>query len=278
MEDINEIREQCRLLKEKVDSLQKTIISTKAPWYKNIPIIVSVLALLFSFGTTYVSNERIGAQDIQALKTELRSILQQLSVLPSKNYELTKKYPNDPNAIAFIGGQLNQENSLLAFQAADLVSRLPSNKITAIEIYSVAVALQYSYEIQKANEMYQLSYELSDDMNTAVAAKRGIANSLFQLGQPESGRVQFQDALNIFSRYKNNNDFIQKSTHITTLLNWSGAEANGGYIVKSKQKLDDARGIVESLPLGQFTEQLAGQVAQGYNSLAGITNQSSPTQ
>ena len=273
---MNEIREEYRLLKREVDSLQISILNVKTPWYKNIPIIVSMLALLFSFGTTYVSNERIAAQDEQALKTELRSMLQQLAVLPSKNFELTKKYSDDPNAVAFISGQLNQENALLAFQAADLVSRLPSNKVTAIEIYSVAVALGFSYEIQKANEMYILSYELAKDMNTAVAAKRGIANSLYQLGQPEAGRVQFQEALNIFSKYKDHNDFIQKSTHVTTLLNWDSAEVGAGYTSKPMQKLDEARSIVESLPPGSLTVQLKGQVAQGYNMLTDITNQSNP--
>ena len=278
MEEMNEIREEYRLLKREVDSLQISILNVKTPLYKNIPIIISMLALLFSFGTTYVSNERIATQDVQALKTELRSILQQLAVLPSKNFELTKKYSDDPNAVAFIGGQLNQENTLLAFQAADLVSRLPIDKVTAIEMYSVAVALGFSYEIQKANEMYISSYKLAKDMNTAVAAKRGIANSLYQLGQPEAGRVQFQDALNIFSKYKGHNDFIQKSTHIVTLINWAGAEVGVGHTGRSKQKLDEARVIVESLPPGPFTEQLKGQVAQGYISLTGITNQSSTTQ
>ena len=185
---------------------------------------------------------------------------------------MVQKYSNDPNAIAFIGGQLNQENSLLAFQAADLVRILPKDRVTAIEIYSVAVALQYSYEVQKAYEMYQRSYELAEDLNTAVAAKRGIANSLYLLGQPEAGRVQFQDALNIFSRYTDYNDFTQKSTHVASLLNWASAEANAGFTAQARQKLDEATGIVGSLPSGQYTFQLAGQVQQGYKMLGGANN------
>ena len=271
MEDINDIDEQYRILKKEVDLLQISVMSVKPPWYKNIPIIVSVLALCFSFGTTYVSNKRIEAQDIQDLKEELRGMLQQLAGIPTRSFELTKTYSGDPNAIAFIGGQLNQENSLLAFQAADLITKLPEDKITAIELYSLAVAFQYSYEIQTASEMFSHSFELADDMNTAVAAKRGMANALYQLGQPEAGRVQFQDALNIFSAHQDHNDFIRKSTHIVTLLNWAGAEANGGNFTQARQKLDDAKNIVESLPSGQVTTQLAGQVEQGYNSLTGMT-------
>ncbi len=272
MESPSEFKDQYEVLKKEVDLLQIAVMSAKTPWYKNIPIIVSVIALLFSFGTTYVSNQRIEAQDIQALKTELRSMLQQLSTLPSKNFEMNKKYAGDPTAVAFIGGQLNQENSLLAYQAADLIERLPSDKVTAIEIYSVAVALQSSYEVQKAYEMYGLSYDLAADMNTAVAAKRGIANTLYQLGQPEAGRVQFQDALNIFARYTDHNEFIQQTTHVTTLLNWAGAEANAGFMERSKQRIDEAKNIVNSLPSGPFTSQLVGQVAQAYGSMGVASN------
>jgi tetratricopeptide (TPR) repeat protein len=270
MDEVNDLKNQYRVLKDEVDSIQISLLKAKTPWYKNISMIVSVMALLFSFGTTYVSNKRIEAQDIQSLKSELRSMLQQLAALPSKNFELTKKYSDDPSAIAFIGGQLNQENALLAFQAADLIHKLPKDKLTAIEVYSVAVALQGAYEIQKANDLYHLSYDIAKDINTAIAAKRGIANSLFQLGQSDAGRVEFQDALNIFSKYKSNNDFFQKSTHIITLLNWASAESGAGAFDKAKAKILEAREMVESLPPSPYTDQLKGQIAQAQVQISGI--------
>jgi len=271
MDEFNELRGQYRVLKDEVDSLQISMMKASTPWYKNLSMIISVVALLFSFGTTYVSHKRIESQDIQSLRAELRGMLQQLAMLPSKNFELAKQYSDDPDAIAFMGGQLNQENALLAFQAAELIQKLPEEQVTAIEVYGVAIALQYSYEIQKANELYNLSYRIAKDFNTAISAKRGIANSLFQLGQPEAGRVEFQDALNIFSKFQNSNDFIQKTTHIATLLNWMGAEASVGNYNIAKTKVEQAESMVRSLPPGPFTDQLKGQVSNAQLKL-GITS------
>ena len=257
MEEIERIKEDVQLVKGEVDALQIAVLSSRTTWYKNIPIIISILALAFSFGTTYVSNERTEVQDIQNLKSDLRNMLQRLADLPSRNFELTRKYADDPQAIGYFSGQLNQENSLLAAQAA--------------ELYSIAVALQFSYQNEKAKEFYQLSYDLADNMNIAISAKRGSANVLFISGQAEAGRVQFQQALNIFSVYKGYNDSTQKNTHIITLLNWAGAEAGMGFVDSAIQKIEEAENIANSMVPGSLTNQLIGQIRQARSQISGIT-------
>ncbi len=57
-------------MKREIDALQIAILSQKKPWYKEIPIIVSVAALLFSFGTTYV---RTGEPNFKTYRTCGRS-------------------------------------------------------------------------------------------------------------------------------------------------------------------------------------------------------------
>ena len=110
---VNDLAESIQLVKKEVDALQITVMSQKTPWYKNASTTIAILALLFSFGTTYVSYKRTEAQDIQSLKLELRGLLQRLSYLPRDNFETAKKYPNDPTATQTIGGLINQENTLL---------------------------------------------------------------------------------------------------------------------------------------------------------------------
>ncbi|GAC34139.1 hypothetical protein [Paraglaciecola polaris] len=277
MDGLEALNKNYLILKNEVDSIQISLLSQKTAWYKKIPVIISILALTFSFGTTYVSNKRIKIQDIQAIKSDLRNMLQQLSAIPSRNFELTKKYSDDPNAVAFVGGQINQENALLASQAAELIEQLPDDRVSAIEAYSVAVALQFSYQNQKAFEMYELSHNLATDMNTNVAAKRGMANILFISGQAEAGRVQFQEALNTFSIFKGYNDFIQKTTHIVTLLNWFGAESGSGFNAQSIQKLNEAENISKTLRPGPYTVQVQGQIQQARNQIIGLSIQSTTT-
>lgn len=90
------------LLKREVDALQIEILGIKIPWYKNISTILSILALIFSFGTTFVSYSRTKSLDIQSQRVELRGLLQRLAALPRENVEITKKYSGDRLDIQYL--------------------------------------------------------------------------------------------------------------------------------------------------------------------------------
>src|SRR2546426_3294976 len=91
-----ELEQKVDLMKREIDALQIAITGQTNPWYKNISTILSVVALLFSFGTTYVSYHRTSVQDIQSRRQELRGLLQRLAALPKENVDIQKKYANDP--------------------------------------------------------------------------------------------------------------------------------------------------------------------------------------
>lgn len=253
---------QVRLIKGEVDALQIAVMKQHTPWYKNIPIIISIIALLFSFGTTFVSYSRTKAQDIQNLRSELRGMLQRLALLPKDNFELTKKYADDPEGIRFLSGFIAQENALLARQAAQIARKLPMDQVSATEYYAIALALQNSYNIDGAIEFQQSAIKASNDFNDEIAALRMHADLLFLKGQPEAGRVEYQKALNIFSRYRNYNDFTQKSTHIFTELNWATSEANSGFMNLTNQHIASAENLVSALAPSPGTEQLRKQITQ----------------
>ena len=101
---MSDLEEKFGILKNEVDALQIAITSQNSPWYKNIPVWISIMAPIFSFGTTFVSLKRAENQDIQSKKSELRGMLQRLAILPTTQFELSKKYECDKNAIGFWGG------------------------------------------------------------------------------------------------------------------------------------------------------------------------------
>lgn len=119
---MDDIQAKIELMKREIDALQVTVMAGKAPWYKSPSIMISVLALLFSFGTTAVSFHRAAQEDIRSGRAELRGILQRLTALPRDNFELTRKYKDDEEGKA-LTGLLNQENSLLARQASEVSMR-----------------------------------------------------------------------------------------------------------------------------------------------------------
>lgn len=251
------------LLKREVDALQIVVHSQSTPWYRNISTLISVIALIFSFGTTYVSYVKAKNQDIQNLRVELRGLLQRLSALPKENVEMMKKYESDQASLISIGGFLNQENALLSRQAAEIARKIPSEYISATELSAIANALLYSYNIDGAKELFTKAIDVSEDMNDRITGLRNRANILFMTGQPEAGRVDYQRALNVFSEINSKyNDFTQKATHIQTEEAWAYAAANIGAKDEALQHLRNAENYVSSLPPGKETDRIRQGVLQ----------------
>ena len=259
-DSIDKLAERLDVLRGEVDALQLAAMKEATPWYKNASSIVALLALLFSFGTTLVSYNHTRAQDIQAMRSELRSLVQRLASLPKENLEIMKKYADDPMSINLVGGYINQENTMLSRQAAEIAQRLPADQVSSTEFQSIALALQNAYDIAGAVALYQKAVETAGGLNDEVAALRGRATCLFMLGKPDEGRVEYQKALGIFSRYPGYNDYVQVSTNVWTELSWASSEA--GNAALTGQHIASAEALVSKLPPGPGTDQLRGQINQ----------------
>ena len=257
-----ELEQKVDLMKREVDALQIAIAGHTKPWYKNISTILSVVALLFSFGTTYVSYHRTAVQDVQSTRQELRGLLQRLAALPKENVDIYKKYADDPASMKIVGGLINQEGTLLARQAAELAKKLPGDLVSGTEYYSIAIALQNSYDLAGADEFLKYSIQAATDFNTEIAAIRSTAVLQFIQGRPESGRVEYQKALNIFSKYPGYDPFTMISTNVWTELAWAFSEANLGLLALASQHIKSAKALVNGLPRGPGTDRLRADVSQ----------------
>jgi tetratricopeptide (TPR) repeat protein len=241
--------------------------------------ILSVVALLFSFGTTYVSYKRTQSQDVQNARVELRGLLQRLAALPRENFEITKKYERiDPSAVASISSFINQENAFLARQAAEITKKLPTEFVSATEYYAIGVALQNAYNVDGAKESFTKAIDISTDLSDKVGALRMRANLLFITGQPDAGRVDYQKALNIFSDFGKDsyNEYTKKSTHIWTELGWAYSEANIGSKDKALQHVLSAENYLSGLMASPGVEQLRNQITQAKSLIAGARYLTSP--
>jgi tetratricopeptide (TPR) repeat protein len=261
-EEIEEIGlvHKIELMKEEIDALQISLMNEKKPWYKNASTLIALLALLFSFGTTFVSYIRIREQDVQNSKSDLRSMLQRMSSLPKENFEIQKKFMDDPIGTGLLGGYINQENTILSRQAFDLINNLPQDRVTAIEYYSTANALMNAYDLVNALELFRKSVEISNDFNTELAARRGYANLLLLTGKLEEGRHQYELTIDIFSKYKEYNKIIQMTANIETELHWANAEVLCGYKDKGQIHIKNASSYLENLPKTQYKEGLRKKI------------------
>jgi hypothetical protein len=254
-------------VRQEVDALQVAAMRTTAPWYKQAAVVVSAMALLFSFGTTYVSYRHTESQDVQASRTELRSILQRLSALPRENAELQDKYKLDPAVLAGLSGMMNQENSILSSQAVEVAERI-SDKVTATESYAIAMALQNSYQAARSAEFLRHAIDKATDMNADVSAVRAYGGYLFAVGQAEAGRQQFAKAVDIGAKYPDQIPAVVTLTRVWSELQWSTAEAQAGFRQEARQHVDRAADLAATMPPGPMTEQVRAQVRQAVDALA----------
>ncbi|MCU4178544.1 hypothetical protein [Bosea sp. BH3] len=262
-EDVSAIKREYDLLKQEVDALQIAVMASRQPWYKSIPTIISITALLFSFGTTAESYFRTKQQSVHADRLELRSLLQRLAALPKEDIEIKLKHSNNVQNISVISGFIAQENTLLSRQASEIASKLSDSHVSATEYYAIAIALENAFNLKGSRDFYTKAINSKSDITDKITALRGRANNYFNTGDAQSGRVDYQTALNLFP--KNDamyNDFIRKSFDIWTEINWSYAEANIGDKVAAIQHLDAAKKLVDSLSPGPATAQFEASVQQ----------------
>jgi hypothetical protein len=276
MEMSEELEQKVDLMKREIDALQIAITGHTNPWYKDVSTILSVVALLFSFGTTYVSYHRTAVQDIQSRRQELRSLLQRLAALPKENVDIQKKYANDPASMKVVAGLIDQEGTVLARQAAEIAKKLPGDLVSGTEYYSIAIALQNSYDLAGADEFLKYSIQAATDFATEIAAVRSTAVLQFSQGRPESGRVEYQKALNIFSKYPGYDPFTRTSTNVWTEVAWAFSEAGVGQLALARQHIESAKALVNGLPRSPGADMLRAQVSQAEGQIGSDRPVSSP--
>ena len=257
-----DLEQRVEVMKREIEALQVTVTERSKPWYHNVSVLISIIALLFSFGTTLVSYHRNNIQEIQNARAELRGLLQRMAALPKENVEIGVKYANDPASRNLVSGFINQENTFLVRSAAELAKKLSRKWVSATEYYAIAVALQAAYDIAGADQFLNYAIYADPDFNVEISCWRTLGNLKFMEGQPQAGRVQYQRALDIFSKYPQYDPYTRASTNVLTELSWAYSEAASNDFASAIQHVNSAEKILAPLPKSPGVDGLKSQVAQ----------------
>lgn len=251
-------------LADQIGSLERELESVKAagksgppPIYKNIPVMISIIALLFSFSTTYVSYERTKQQDIHALRAELRNLLQRLSSIPKDEVELRQKYSLTPATVSLLSGYNAQEHGLLTRQAAEILRRLPKEQVSSVEYTSVGRAL-LSIDNDTALLFLNRGAEVATSLVDEVTATRTHAHLLFTVGKSEEGRVLFKKAIALEAKYRADDPM----THVQTELAWASSEHQTGARDAVQERVKSMDEYVAAMPDGPMKELVKTHVTQ----------------
>lgn len=237
-------------LKAEVDALQVQVMRNEQPWYRDAASLVAILALLFSFGTTVVSYQRTAQEDVHASEIELRALITRLAAIPVEMTEATKTYSDDPGTVASLTSIITQEQLLIAKQAAQVLSGLPTDRVTAAQYLLVAnVLIGNGVDSGERGGLRLLdrALEVASDVNDYVSAARVKAFRIFQLGRIEEGRRLYQDALGVFGRkgFDSTDENFKTYTHLQTQVGWAQAELSVGNCAEARQHIDEARALAE---------------------------------
>jgi tetratricopeptide (TPR) repeat protein len=205
-------REQGRLddrldtMKRELDALQIHVMKEKAPWWKQVPIIVPLLislgALAFSFWSFQRGEARLDRQEEHDARAELRDLVVRLQALPTQALELNRKFANDPGARANASALINTETRILAHQAADLILVELNGDASAPEYYSVIDGLFRAGEPSADLEaLVAQGLRVADEPQSAAVLYRYRAKIRFRVGNLESGRTAYNEALNVFEKF-----------------------------------------------------------------------------
>ena len=243
-------------MKSEIDALQVQVMKGTAPWYKQIPVVVSllvsVMALGFSFWTNERSENRIERQDQHALRAELRGLVQRLSALPKENFELSRTYATDGEALRLLTGLTNTENVVLAQQAAELIGQLPG-QVSSLEYYATAYALTLGGgQTSEAIRLLSEGLKVAHDPISEGTLLRQYAGTLFSIGEAEAGREKWQRALDVFGKYPERNALSIASSRAFTEMAWAAAELGLGNCVEAEQHVKSAN---DDVPLGHAVLQ-----------------------
>jgi tetratricopeptide (TPR) repeat protein len=242
-----------------IDVLQIESAKAQKPWHRDVPIIIAILALLFSFGTTAVSYYTSAQQAIQNDRSELRVHLQRLAALSKDNVEILN------NADKLIAGQISgyiaAEAMLLASQALEIMERIP-NYVSATEYNLVANTLSNTGNFYQARIVFQRAIEVSKDTNEELSSLHQYGTLLYATGDIEEGRDMFQKALDIHQKYPFLVSYYRDLSNASTEMYWSRAELGQQNCSEAQIHLQTAFEHASHLPPGPEADIVLQQLEE----------------
>ncbi len=206
------------------------------PWYRQVSSIVAVGALVVSLVSAVASYQLQASAETRAQtrervqdRSDLRTILQRLIVLPRELQELYTAYPG---AAVELSRNVIAEYALLTGQAVKIIENLDqadNDDVTASEYNSLAEALTHLPGGQEEARFYfQRAEDRANTLTEEITAVRWIGIIEDQMGSQEAMRAQFERALQVTHEYPSTTDFVRASTDTETYLQWATHEFVNG--------------------------------------------------
>lgn len=246
--ELDDIRQSLHQNDDEIDALQIASQKVIRPWYRDVTVLISLSAFLFSLLTTVFSYYIANQQQVQSNKAELRSLIQRITILNSEYDQLV----SGGEKSGYSGSRADAiltELILLATQADALMDRIPQDVLSTIEYFSVANAFVKNLYPERAEQMYLKAIDVSETPREKALALRGYANFLMSNGQHEKARQAYKDALSASQEASSTYPSAALRDRLYTHINWAYYELAQRECSIALQQLKEASAVVSQLRL-----------------------------
>lgn len=235
-----------------LEAAQETQAANARPWYRQASVLIAALALAFSMMATWFGEQRAGERDETAARGELSQLIQRLTSLPKDNVELQAKYAGEPTTLNALSGMVTTENTVLAQQASDVITRIPDH-VSGSEYFAVGQALVLTGDYARAETVLDAGLARDNDASALAALWRAKGGLHFSTGELAPARAAMSSALKAYAKQQ---PAVAAAADVYTEWLWAGNEKTLGECDAAKDHLERARGHLDTLPLTPYKVQM----------------------
>jgi hypothetical protein len=233
-------------MKKEIDLLQIETAKPAVPWHKQMPVLISIAALVLSLLTTYYAERRSAQQDLHNARVELRQLIFQIDENSLAAVDIDTRYKNNPSAQVTARSLALTRRIILVNQAADVIDEI-RDRVTSAEYYTIGYDIStLGIDDPRVINYYQRGLKRPGDVNTKAALYRGLAQAYFGTRRIEEGRKAFEEALSVSSHAPSGG----LSNEAYTQYQWAVAELNAGNCVNARRHLGAAEDAYDSFTNG----------------------------
>jgi hypothetical protein len=267
--EMEELRRELRQNDQEIEALQLTAAREEErshrPWYREGSLVIAMLALLFSFGTTVVSYARLDQEGLHEARNELTGYLQRLGELPRLAAELQLNHGEAASAGA--SGFFNAEMELIANQALAVMNRIP-DQVTTTEYLTVGSTFSGTGALAQADELFERGLQVAKTPIERITALRFRADLRYLMDDVEGGRELYREARGVFGQNPIEAPALVAQIDGFTEIRWAGVELNIRECDEARRHADEAERITAEYPLAVLTPLLT-QLREQLQSVCG---------
>lgn len=182
-------------LKEEVDSQQIALARIKRPWYQNASVMVSVLAFIFSLGTTTFAYFQTRQQRIHDVRTEVRTALLHFYQVSIDALKASEQHKGNPTFSSLLQDRAGGTLQMLAVRISELAMEVPEH-ISVKEHLAIATVLNIADRPGIAASHLRIALNRTTDPQEQVEATRMLAMAAYVAMDLASMRHHFEAAVN----------------------------------------------------------------------------------